>query len=72
MSRKIINTKPSPPAGYRPMDELTAEGREVDMVLTTGEVVRGWLFCGNPRAPRTFWMQGTRGSQCIEPIGWMA
>ena len=30
MSRKIINTrtKPTPPpAGYRPMDELTAEGK---------------------------------------------
>lgn len=58
------------PFQFRPMHELTAEGREVDMALPTGEVVTGWLFCGVPGAPRTFWRLGKRGHECIEPIGW--
>ena len=58
------------PFQFRPMDELRREGCEVEMALGTGEVVTGWLFCGHPVAPRTFWMLGARGHERINPIGW--
>jgi hypothetical protein len=59
------------PYHFRPMDELTAEGREVEMALRdTGEVIIGLLFCGHPMVARTFWTRGPRGTSCIEPIGW--
>lgn len=59
------------PYHFRPMCELTEECRHVEMALRdTGEVVMGWLFCGVPGEPRTFWMHAEGRSARIDPIGW--
>ncbi len=56
---------------FRPMDELHQEGREVEMQLDSGRIVIGWLFCGMPSTPRSFWSRNHRGSSVmIQPTGW--
>lgn len=58
-------------ADFRPMDELSAEGRHVEMLMDGGNIVVGWLFCGMPSTPRSFWTRDRRGSVvCISPVGW--
>lgn len=61
------------PYHFRPMDELLAEGRRVEMALRdTGQVVEGWLVVVTGR--RRFQSLDCDGAVCtahdVEPIGW--
>jgi hypothetical protein len=58
------------PYHFRPMSDLNAEGRNVEMVLRDGRCVVGWLFCGMPSTPRSFWSKGNRGDEMVDAIGW--
>ncbi len=58
------------PTAYRPMCELN-HTRPVDMRLSDGRVVTGWLFQGIPNEPRSYWTQDFgRSSSRIDPEGW--
>lgn len=57
-------------SAFRSMTELHHTD-PVDMLLGDGRVVTGWLFCGMPNTPRSYWTNNERGSSLmIEPVGW--
>jgi len=56
---------------FRPMDELQADGKHVELKLDAGRRVVGWLYCGHPQFPRTFWTRGVTGRlTMVAPVGW--
>ena len=66
------------PPGFRPMDELTADSRGVELALRTGSVVPGMMITGVPSPQaRTYWCQGAWNVHTgrhdmvpVYPIGW--
>ncbi|MFN3624400.1 MAG: hypothetical protein ACK4TP_10095 [Hyphomicrobium sp.] len=56
---------------FRPMDELRVEGKHVELQLSDELRVVGWLYCGHPQAPRSFWTRNSNGRLVmVQPIGW--